>query len=230
MTNGVWMSPVLSKQAASGDCANHDSAVIGSGNKFKTDFLNYLRCYNSRRDICRSMINKLIKYDFSAIKGALVASVPGRHRVSDADDSTAWGWQGLQRCLRQVPSIDADSEVIIQISSIATLGASDYWLQKTLFGALTAKKGTGIRRPRFKVVFPCPCEIRRSLDGYSSGGSIHTKIQSAQQKQQLQYLRPLFHHWSNDCPDGPCKFACPNTPGQISPRVSQFHSSCRGNE
>ncbi|KAF7553847.1 hypothetical protein G7Z17_g3315 [Cylindrodendrum hubeiense] len=45
-------------------------------------------------------------------------------------------------------------------------------------------------------------EIRRSLDGYASGASIHTKIQSSQQAKQLEYLRPILHHWANDSPNG----------------------------
>jgi tyrosyl-DNA phosphodiesterase-1 len=57
-------------------------------------------------------------------------------------------------------------------------------------------------KPTFKVVFPTADEIRRSLNGYASGGSIHTKIQSPQQEKQLQYLRPHFCHWANDAPNG----------------------------
>ncbi|KAK7431432.1 hypothetical protein QQZ08_001922 [Neonectria magnoliae] len=55
---------------------------------------------------------------------------------------------------------------------------------------------------QFKVVYPTADEIRRSLDGYASGASIHTKVQSPQQAKQLEYLRPIFHHWANDSPNG----------------------------
>jgi tyrosyl-DNA phosphodiesterase-1 len=49
-----------------------------------------------------------------------------------------------------------------------------------------------------RVIFPNVDEIRRSLDGYASGGSIHTKIQSKVQQKQVDYLRPRFCYWAGD--------------------------------
>ncbi|KAK7418372.1 hypothetical protein QQX98_003992 [Neonectria punicea] len=63
-------------------------------------------------------------------------------------------------------------------------------------------KNQSLTRPKFKVVYPTPDEIRRSLDGYASGASIHTNVQSSQQAKQLEYLRPIFYHWANDSPNG----------------------------
>lgn len=52
-------------------------------------------------------------------------------------------------------------------------------------------------------MFPTPDEIRRSLNGYSSGGSIHMKLQSAAQQKQLQYMRPYLSLWGGDSDDPP---------------------------
>ncbi|KAH7206151.1 tyrosyl-DNA phosphodiesterase-domain-containing protein [Fusarium oxysporum] len=203
MSNGAWKSPLLPKlSGAQNFQASPEDHSVGSGQRFKIDLLNYLKAYDRRKIICKPLTDKLTHYDFSSIKAALVASVPGKHDARDMSE-TSWGWAALKRCLQHVPCQDhGDSDIVVQVSSIATLGAKDDWLQKTLFEPLTRSKNPGLGRPRFKVVFPTADEIRQSLDGYASGGSIHTKIQSSQQAKQLEYLRPIFHHWANDSPRG----------------------------
>lgn len=208
MTNAVWRSPLLplataaSASASATSDTSSDPPPIGSGQRFKADLLSYLRCYDRRRVVCKPLADHLCKYDFSAIRAALIASVPGRHDAHDVSQ-TSWGWSALRRTLRSVPcSADGEAEVVVQISSIATLGAKDDWLQRTLFDSLCRSSNAGTKRPSFRVVFPTADEIRKSLDGYSSGGSIHARIQSQQQAKQLQYLRPIFYHWANDSERG----------------------------
>jgi tyrosyl-DNA phosphodiesterase 1 len=199
MTNASWQSPHLPLLEAPDQ--GQAGAPMGCGRKFKADLLNYLGAYNTKRNVCGTLVDELIKYDFSAVRGTLIASVPGRHPWMDERNVTLWGWAAMKRALHSVPVQEGKSEVVAQISSIATLGGTDAWLQKTLFDALSSGKRSSTR-PEFKVVFPTADEIRRSLDGYASGGSIHTKIQSAQQQKQLQYLRPIFCHWANDTDSG----------------------------
>ncbi|OBS21972.1 hypothetical protein FPOA_08309 [Fusarium poae] len=203
MTNGVWKSPLLPKITnIQGLTSSPDDFPVGSGDRFKIDLLNYLRSYDKRKMICKPLSDRLKEYDFSTVKAALIASVPGRHNAHDMSE-TSWGWAALKRCLQHVPCHQhGDSDIVVQVSSIATLGPKDDWLQKTLFDHLGRCKNTSLGRPKFKVVFPTADEIRRSLDGYASGLSIHTKIQSPQQAKQLEYLRPIFHHWANDSPNG----------------------------
>ena len=235
LTNGVWTSPLLpllipSAGAPRADARTDDApSPVGSGPRFKADLLSYLRAYNAKRDVCRPLVERLARYDFSAVRGALVASVPGRHDVEDEPEVTRWGWAGLRHALRAVPCRAGGGggdtpEIVVQTSSIATLGPTDAWLRRTLFGALSASKnndqdgggGSGgddaAGRPEFRVVFPTPDEIRASLDGYAFGGSIHMKTQSAQQKKQLEYMRPLLCHWANDTQKGVCKFSSPLLP------------------
>ncbi|WQF83508.1 Putative tyrosyl-DNA phosphodiesterase I [Colletotrichum destructivum] len=204
MTNAVWRSPLL--PLLSDDHAEDASATdhpFGTGKRFKHDLLSYLRAYNARRPITRTLVTHLCNYDFSSVRATFIASVPGRHPIHDTSQ-TAWGWPALKRALGSVPVQEGESEIVVQVSSIATLGPTDSWIQKCLFDSLAASKNKPSSRPKpkFKVVFPTADEIRRSLDGYASGGSIHTKIQSQQQMKQLQYLRPIFCHWANDAPEG----------------------------
>ncbi|KAH6659004.1 tyrosyl-DNA phosphodiesterase [Truncatella angustata] len=199
MTNAVWQSPSLPLSNTT-DHGQPDAA-IGTGEKFKADIMSYLRAYNKQRNVCRALVDNLSKYDFSAVRGALIASVPGRHPVNDHPSVTRWGWTAMKHALRCVPVQQGRSEVVVQISSIATLGGTDTWIQKTLFDSLSSS-GKSSTKPELKIIFPTPDEISRSLDGYASGGSIHTKIQSAQQQKQLVYLRPVFCHWANDAAAG----------------------------
>ncbi|KAI2466232.1 phospholipase D/nuclease [Annulohypoxylon bovei var. microspora] len=202
LTNGVWQTPQLPRLVGSQNLSELDMS-IGSGSKFKVDLLNYLRAYNSIREICKSMVDELEKYDFSAVRGALVASVPGRHDIYEDDPSkTLWGWPGVKHALRSVPVYAGDSDIVVQVSSIATLGATDIWLNRTLFDSLSPPTRPKTPKPTFKIIFPTPDEIRRSLDGYTSGSSIHMKMQSATQAKQLQYMKPILHHWANDCEKG----------------------------
>jgi len=193
MTQAVWRSPLLTKAKQTLPVSS-EVLIEGSGEKFKVDFLKYLRAYDTRRTICKDLIVELEHYNFSDIRGSLIASVPGRHSVDDA----SWGWPALKRVLRTVPSSSKSSpDIVLQVSSIATLGGTDAWLAKTVFPALAASK-TSPGKPRYSLIFPTADEIRRSLDGYESGASIHTKVQSSQQAKQLQYLKPIFHHWAGD--------------------------------
>ncbi|KAM7218982.1 Tyrosyl-DNA phosphodiesterase I [Rhypophila decipiens] len=230
MTQGVWRSPMLPLLKSTPTTDDGQGKLeIGSGERFKVDFLNYLLSYEKRRPTCRGIIEELRKYDFSAVRGALIGSVPGRHGIHGQHDDgseTLWGWAAMKQALKAVPIRAKKAEIAIQISSIATLGPTDNWLRGTLFDAFSAGKvaqfdsgnsaakagskmmGLGgsqqnTSKPDFKIIFPTADEIRSSLDGYNSGGSIHTKISSAQQKKQLLYLKPMFYHWGNEPPPSP---------------------------
>ncbi|SPN99614.1 related to TDP1 Tyr-DNA phosphodiesterase [Cephalotrichum gorgonifer] len=199
LTNAVWRSPLLPLLKSSATKDSGQTYPLGSGERFKEDLLNYLRAYDEKRVTCRALTQELSRYDFSSVKGALIASVPGRHRPNS---SRPWGWVALKEALGGIPTQDEKAEVVVQISSIATLGAKDTWLRDTFFKALSASRSSPTVRPKFKVVYPTADEIRRSIGGYESGGSIHMRTQSQQQEKQLEYMKPMFHHWSNDASKG----------------------------
>ncbi|KAF4636588.1 hypothetical protein G7Y89_g1499 [Cudoniella acicularis] len=196
MSQAAWKSPLLPK-ITNNSTPEDPSSQIGGGFKFKTDLLNYLKAYDTKRTICKTLIEKLTKHDFSAVRAALVASVPGKQGI-ETDSETLWGWAGLKSVLNSIPVRANEPEIVVQISSIATLGPTDKWLDKTLFQTLRKSKNKPNPKAKFRIVFPTADEIRRSLNGYSSGSAIHVKIQSAAQAKQLQYLKPLLCHWAGD--------------------------------
>ena len=200
MTQAVWRSPLLPFQTNSAvDSAPH---TVGTGNRFQVDLLCYLGKYEKR---LRRLIDQLALYDFSAIRAAFLGSAPSRQVVSAADPTTqtSFGWLGLQQILSGVPitarkNTKKPPHIVLQVSSIATLGTAPTWLlhfQSVLSCLRTPQQFSSSLQPKFNIIFPTPEEVRTSLDGYESGGSIHIKIQSAQQQKQLQYLHPLLCHW-----------------------------------
>ncbi|KAJ9302156.1 hypothetical protein DTO271G3_1022 [Paecilomyces variotii] len=210
MCQAVWRSPLLPLSNAS-KSAESAPSTVGSGARFKRDLLSYLGAYGSKKT--GQLVKQLEKHDFGAVRAALIASVPSKQKVNDMDSKKAalWGWPALKDTLRNVPVLQEKStpgsrkkpHIIIQISSIASLGQTDKWLKETFFESLcpTSVLSSALNRPKFSIIFPTPDEIRRSLNGYGSGGSIHMKLQSAAQQRQLQYMRPYLCHWAGDRED-----------------------------
>ncbi|KAF7903967.1 hypothetical protein EAF00_001301 [Botryotinia globosa] len=197
MTQALWKSPHLPLLSPEKPTPI-ELFKIGSGPKFKLDLLNYLRAYDTKRTICKPLVDQLLKYDFSEIKAALVASVPGKQGIEISPSQTAWGWAGLTNVLKSVSChYDTQPEIVIQISSIASLGPTDKWLTHFL-KALKTSKSPRKTNPNFKIIFPTADEVRRSINGYASGHAIHTKILTPAQGKQLAYLKPMLCHWAGD--------------------------------
>ncbi|KAL9000371.1 MAG: hypothetical protein Q9188_005680 [Gyalolechia gomerana] len=203
MCQAVWRSTLLPLLDPScqppGDL---EPPRIGSGAKFKKDLLAYLRAYGPRKT--GSLTTELDIYDFSSIRAALIGSVPGKQiiRSIDQDSETLWGWPALKHVLSCIKptSADAKPHIVMQCSSVASVG--EKWMGDTFLRALSSTESTNIpeswQKPKFSLVFPTADEIRRSVDGYASGGSIHMKTQHAAQLKQLTYLRPMLCHWAGD--------------------------------
>lgn len=191
MTQGVWDSgwmPLL--------LPSKSESPIGA--EFKHSLLRYFKAYTSSRT--GELTAELPKYDFSSIHAAFLGSVPGKYKLSDCH----FGWPGLKRILRNVhiptASMIEPATVVAQISSIATLapGAKDTWLSPVFLNALAtaAPSNHPLKKPNFAIVFPTPDEVRKSLNGYDSGGSIHLKAVTPIQLKQIDYLRPYFYRWA----------------------------------
>ncbi|KAK7541963.1 putative tyrosyl-DNA phosphodiesterase [Phyllosticta citribraziliensis] len=255
MTQAVWRSPLLpllpdSSTSLSNSAESQQRYPIGSGPRFGSDLNAYLSAYGAR---LRPLANRIARHDFRSVRAALVASVPGRVKLNECDAArrTAWGWVGLQQVLAARPEShsakatgaarEEDNQgkgmVVAQVSSIASLGATDKWLQH-FHGVLStpaassspsssanssspAARPADADKPPLRIVFPTPAEIRRSLDGYASGGSIHTKTQAnATQRKQADYLRPYICRW-----DGA---ASPGQQQQTSRQTSGWGDAQRG--
>ncbi|KAF9893845.1 hypothetical protein FE257_010015 [Aspergillus nanangensis] len=195
MCQAVWRSPLLELRKDT-EQRSGDVTKLGTGARFKRDLLAYLSEYGPKKT--GSLVDQLRRYDFGAVRAALVASVPSKQKVNDMDSrrKTLWGWPALKDVTRNIPiekTSASTPHIVTQISSVATLGQTDKWLKDVFFTSLsqdpTVKKS---------IIFPTDDEIRRSLNGYGSGGSIHMKTQSAPQQKQLQYMRPYLRHWAGD--------------------------------
>ncbi|CAI7567379.1 unnamed protein product [Penicillium glandicola] len=206
MTQAAWLSPLLPLQKASSTGSQTDSK-IGSGARFKRDLLAYLKAYGPKKT--GPLVEQLDGYDFSSIRAALIASVPSKRHASDSssEEDTLWGWPALKDLMSQIPIQQKNTtkkpHIVIQISSVATLGQTNKWLKDVFFKALTPTPSP--QPTTYSIIFPTPDEIRRSLNGYNSGGSIHMKTQSAAQQKQLHYMRPDLCKWAGDTlPPGQC--------------------------
>ncbi|QQK44546.1 Tyrosyl-DNA phosphodiesterase, putative [Penicillium digitatum] len=205
MTQAAWLSPLLPLQKAT-SVESPTDAKVGSGARFKRDLLAYLKAYGPKKT--GPLVQQLDNYDFCPIRAALIASVPSKKHASDSssDEETLWGWPAVKDLMGQVPiqqkNTSKKPHIVIQTSSVATLGQTNKWLKDVFFKALTP---THSPQPTYSIIFPTPDEIRRSLNGYNSGVSIHMKIQSAAQQKQLQYMSPYLCQWAGDSlPPGQC--------------------------
>jgi tyrosyl-DNA phosphodiesterase-1 len=208
MTQAVWRSPLLPLHSPGSPASSQAQSTIGSGARFKRDLLAYLKAYGPKKT--GSLVQQLDRFDFGAIRAALIASVPSKQEFStlDSGKATLWGWPALRDLMGCIPIQKQPKEgksrqerrphIVAQISSVASLGQTDKWLKDVFFKSL-APSPTNLK-PKYSIIFPTADEIRRSLDGYASGGSIHMKIQSAPQQKQLQYMRPYLCHWAGDSP------------------------------
>ncbi|KAI4722260.1 phospholipase D/nuclease [Aureobasidium sp. EXF-10727] len=201
LTQAVWRSPLLPLSTAQDE---KSEAPMGSGARFKQELLDYLEAYKSKfRDPTRPLVDQLKRYDFSSVKAALVASVPGKQQVGTTITSSReslWGWLGLQQALKTIPTTASASQAQINvlISSIGTL--YEKWLDGffDVLGTTTAGHKLEAKKPLVRVIFPTADEIRRSLDGYQSGSSIHMKLNSVVQQKQLKHMKPHLCTWAGD--------------------------------
>lgn len=204
--NAIWCSPLLPRlgQRPQRSQASADpSAAIG--HTFKMDLIEYLRAYNARSRTIGTLPGRLGGYDFSMVRAALVASVPGRYPAGGAH-TDRWGWHGLRRLLSTVPVAPGASDVVVQVSAIATLGSTDEWLSRCLRPALATnayadqEDVTGASEPSLKILFPTADDVRRSAGGYSAGAGVLTSISTPRQIKQLAYLRPFLCRQGRDVP------------------------------
>ncbi len=208
MCQAVWRSPPLPPLEVVPEAPDRSGTTlrIGSGARFKMDLLAYLKAYGSKKT--GPLTAELDRYDFSSIRAALIASVPGKQSLhsTDPETETLWGWPRLRYLLSSIDSTPAKTRpsIVMQCSSVATL--AEKWMGATFLKTLAATRpANGLlsrQQPKCSLVFPTADEIRRSVEGYSSGGSIHMKTQTPAQLKQLAFLRPMLCHWAGDVSSG----------------------------
>jgi tyrosyl-DNA phosphodiesterase-1 len=215
--------PLLSQaQSSQQDNATHP---IGTGKRFKADLLKYLGAYERRsKDLIKQLNDYDFSTIRAAFIGSAPSrQKPAAARPSKTTSFGWLGLREILSSVPiSRPKDNSAPHIVTQISSIATLGAAPTWLshfQSILEHHSTSKISVPEKPPtsftkastffakpessteskspsaRHSIIFPTPEEIRTSLDGYYSGGSIHWKLQSAQQQKQLQYMYPMLCHW-----------------------------------
>lgn len=226
MTNAVWRSPLLPLLPEGNARRFYHNQPPGSGPRFKHDLLQYLAAYGRPR--IGPLIDNIERYDFSAVRGALIGSTPSKVKLSDSPHQTRWGWPALkfaldaivypgnvhnggkksasskkrlfstQSTLESEKPQDASPEsgkdgppyIVCQVSSIGTPPKS--WFPNFFSTLRGYNKDASI-----SVIFPTQPEVRTSLGGYASGGSIFMKVETTQAKAQLESIRPHLCHWSS---------------------------------
>ncbi len=204
LTQAAWMSPMLPLLK---EDANTIVGKLGSGSRFKYDLQAYLTAYGSKTKALR---DHLVSYDFSSVRGALIASVPSHMKDHPTRkdnkalwDQKLWGYPSLFRALNCiVPSPQQHTasppHVACQISSVATLPQA--WLNQFFPTLCGPPPSTSVQQQwdpsRVSIIYPTPSNVASSLNGYASGGSIHMKAQSAAHIKQITSLRNSLCQWT----------------------------------
>lgn len=185
-TQGVWRSGRLAR--TSGDYKK---------SQFQTDFIEYLQSY--KLSSLKPLIKQIANYDFSRVKGTLIASTPGRF-YKDTPDFSKWGANKLRAALDGYHNGSDDDQLIMQCSSVGTLGNKDNYLTPVLKTAMLGKNPMAETRGicSVKLVYPTVDDVRNSINGYTSGGSIFMKKQKPKDLQQLDYIRPMLCRWKGE--------------------------------
>lgn len=145
MCQAVWQSPLLPLMSITPGTPGVSSAAVGSGERFKRDLLAYLEAYGYKKT--GSLVKQLRKYDFSAIRAALVASVPSKQRINNMDSkkTTLWGWPALKDILRQIPLEQTErasdpsrkSHIVIQVRRVILRSSLNAFIDSTWSSSLT---------------------------------------------------------------------------------------------
>ncbi|KAF9165804.1 tyrosyl-DNA phosphodiesterase 1 [Actinomortierella ambigua] len=150
-TQGVFSTGILHKKA---------SEHLHSTCAFERDLQDYLSRYQNM-----AMTARVSQFDFSGVKGVLVASVPGSF---SGQERNRWGHMRLRSVLRQQVELSQEarerSKIIIQISSIGSLGpeATD-WLRGEFEVSLNAHRNQtygGRGSGELAIVYPTVENVR----------------------------------------------------------------------
>lgn len=235
MTQAAWRSPLLPLNPTHNE-SSISVTTTGSknvGEAFKNAILLYFAKYDKSRT--GTLVEQLKQYSFHDVRAVFIGSVPGKFQVDGRSKGDMWGWMALKRIMGNIPAqhnnLQVQNEgnpggIVVQVSSIATLGQTNIWLSPVLYKALSASRNTEgsstaskPKRPKLSIIFPTAEEVRDSLNGYNSGAAIHIKIQSKTQQKQLSYLKPFLCHWNSSPPT--------IAPNQQSPPSQVYSSSGR---
>jgi len=175
MTQGVFVQDFPYKQESKGDVVTE--CLSPGESEFHRPLVEYLRRLYPMNQEARFLLNKAIKEiercDFSSAEVALIPSVPGKH----ASNNSKWGRMRLESVLRRwcganSAPIPSDSPLILQASSIGSLGKGEKYLAELTASMLVGSSENHHCKPPVELVWPTAECIRQSILGYCCGGSI----------------------------------------------------------
>ncbi|KAJ3227694.1 tyrosyl-DNA phosphodiesterase 1 [Clydaea vesicula] len=180
-TQGVWISPQIAKKTS-----NSPPSC-----EFELDLIKYLGNYGSFLDDLR---NKLTVYDYCGVKAKLIYSVPGRHKGSELNK---YGHLALRKALEKAEcekEVFDDSSLIMQFSSVGSLGKDENWLVNELKASfLNVKNKFMLRNPKLKLIYPTVENVRNNLDGWAGGGSL--PFSKENYGKQKNYMKKYLNSW-----------------------------------
>lgn len=186
MTQGVWKSERVGLKQ------DKDKSSV-----FELDLCVYLQQY--RLGTTEKLVNYLKRFDWSKETARVVGSVPGTHekrdfglmRVSDLLEEHKEEFKG------DYEGCESDT-IVLQGSSIGSLGVTDKWLTPQLVGSLDGQcvlNGVTSQLPSSQIIWPTVENVRSSFDGYDMGVSLHFKNELDTHKKQYLYMKERMNVW-----------------------------------
>ncbi|XP_057366937.1 probable tyrosyl-DNA phosphodiesterase [Daphnia carinata] len=193
-TQGIWVSPscppLLSK---AGENTGDGDSVTG----FKRDLLRYLETYSLVA--LKPWIEKIQQADMSHINVCFIPSSPGSHPIHPGANERVpkWGHLHLSWLLQQHSSSEPDDTVIMQCSSIGSLGPSpSSWLVGELAVSMAASSGMAkLGQQTVQVVYPCAQDVKASIHGMAGGGCLPYTRQGHNKQ---TWLTGFLHKWRSE--------------------------------
>jgi len=183
-TQGIWVGPKCPGRVEEGQTGE-------SVTSFRSDLLRYLDSYPKK--YVGSWINNIKASDCTQIRVAFVGSAP----VTSFSSITGFnlGLKKMDKQLRNaVSKVEADWPLVIQCSSIGSLGPSDDdWIRSEVAGNMMG----GSQRNTFPIylIYPSLSNVRASFDGIDGGGCLpYSRDTHAKQP----WLQNMMYQWKSD--------------------------------
>ncbi|KYM97379.1 PREDICTED: probable tyrosyl-DNA phosphodiesterase [Cyphomyrmex costatus] len=190
-TQGLWISPHL-PYLKNGFTNPGDGE---SPTDFKRDLVGYLREYgvNEQPELTQ-WIWAVQKADFSKVNVFFIASVPGFHKIPEAD---FWGYRKLAHILSRYATLPPDASqwpIVAQSSAVGCFGSTiENWLLKNIIWCMSKEISKGLKNhPKFQFIYPSIENYKQSFDYQylSTSLSYNEKMHSKQ-----QWLESYLYQW-----------------------------------
>lgn len=194
LTQGAWWQDFPRKDGAS-PCPEDGG--------FEEAFAAYAAALGGRglpRRAAEDLAAEIGRHDWSSARADFIATVPGRHAGPDV---ARWGHGRLGAVLGAARVFDpalsrggGGSSLIAQCSSLGSLAVATLDRLDVAWSGGVAADGEALGPPRLplRIVWPTTENVRLSLGGWASGGSIPAQAQYT----RAEGLRPRLCAWGGE--------------------------------